>query len=126
MSTSCGSPLYVAPEVLTGRGYTKAVDVWSLGVILYILLVGYPPFNGQNAVVLYRQIMHNEWGFGPAWSAISPDARDLVLKMMYQDGTKRITATEALEHPWIKQRTALSKSPLLLQAELRKTMAQLK
>lgn len=122
MSTSCGSPLYVAPEVLTGQRYTKAVDMWSLGVILYIVLVGYPPFNGQNAVVLYRQILHNEWGFGPAWSVISNDAKDLVSKMMCYDASKRISAVDALEHPWIKQKAGLSSTPLTTQSELKKTI----
>lgn len=125
MSTSCGSPLYVAPEVLIGRGYTKAVDMWSLGVILYILLVGYPPFNGANVVQIYRQILHNEWGFGPAWSVISAEARDLVLRLMCYDPARRATADEAMQHPWIKQKASLSQSPLALQSELAKTMAQL-
>lgn len=118
MHTSCGSPLYVAPEILLGAAYTKAVDLWSLGVILYILLVGYPPFTGNNPVALYRQISQNQWGFGKGFEVVSSDAKDLVLRMMCPDPKKRITAAQALEHQWIKNQDQLGTKQLSNQQTL--------
>lgn len=102
MNTTCGTPGYVAPEVLTGRGYDKGVDVWSLGVILYILLCGFPPFYNENQAALFEQIKRGSYDFPePYWSKVSDNAKDLVRKMMTVDPKKRFTIDQCLAHPWI-------------------------
>jgi calcium/calmodulin-dependent protein kinase I len=112
MRTSCGSPLYVAPEILTAEQYDAQVDMWSMGVILYILLVGYPPFNAANPGILYRQIIEGQWTFGDGWEGISAEAKDLVRKLMTRDPRKRLSAAQALQHPWIARRDATNASRL--------------
>jgi len=107
MHTACGTPGYVAPEVLKGETYTKAVDMWSLGVILYILLCGFPPFYHQNTNQLYKQIKKGEFDFpDPYWTDISDSAKDLVRRLLTVDAKKRIVAKEVLEHAWIAGTTA--------------------
>ena len=76
MKTACGTPGYVAPEVLRRQGYSSAVDLWSIGVITYILLVGYPPFYEENNVELFQVIMRGEYEFdSPYWDNISKDGK---------------------------------------------------
>ncbi|KAJ3357817.1 ribosomal 40S subunit protein S1B [Entophlyctis luteolus] len=100
MRTACGTPGYVAPEVLRKKGYGKEVDLWSIGVITYILLVGYPPFYDQNNAVLFRLIMTGKFEFDrPWWDNISEEGKLLVL-----DPKLRYTAKQALSHPWIVTR----------------------
>lgn len=106
MKTLCGTPSYLAPEVLltagTG-GYSKAVDLWSLGVILFICLGGYPPFSEEiKKHTLNEQIIKGLYTFPKTyWKAISPKAIDLIKKLLTVDPKKRITVEEALQHPWI-------------------------
>eukprot|EP01116_Phalansterium_solitarium_P005805 TRINITY_DN178_c0_g1_i2.p1 TRINITY_DN178_c0_g1~~TRINITY_DN178_c0_g1_i2.p1 ORF type:complete len:259 (-),score=68.20 TRINITY_DN178_c0_g1_i2:443-1219(-) len=102
LNTACGTPGYVAPEVLKCIGYDKAVDLWSVGVILYILLCGFPPFYDENTSVLFEQIMLGKYQFtAPYWDHVSDSAKDLVRHLLVVDPTKRYTAQEALHHPWI-------------------------
>ncbi|KAI9347388.1 kinase-like domain-containing protein, partial [Obelidium mucronatum] len=102
MKTACGTPGYVAPEVLRKRGYGKEVDLWSIGVITYILLVGYPPFYDQNNAVLFRQIMSGKYEFDrPWWDNISEDAKDFIRKLLVLDPRARLTARQALAHPFV-------------------------
>jgi calcium/calmodulin-dependent protein kinase I len=102
LMTSCGSPGYVAPEVLTSEVYDSSVDMWSIGVILYILLCGYPPFYEDNAPALFRKIMNVEYDFGdPVWDSVSEDAKNLVKSLLLKDPKCRLTATQILEHPWV-------------------------
>lgn len=83
MSTACGTPGYVAPEVLTGMGYGAEVDMWSLGVILYILLCGFPPFYDDSTQTLFEIIKRGEYEFpSPYWDEVSTDAKDLVSKLL--------------------------------------------
>mmetsp|Transcript_4013 Transcript_4013/g.7750 ORF Transcript_4013/g.7750 Transcript_4013/m.7750 type:complete len:463 (-) Transcript_4013:266-1654(-) len=107
MVTTCGTPGYVAPEVLKGGGYGKAVDLWSVGVILYILLCGFPPFYNENTSMLFEQIMEGDFDFpSPYWDDISDSAKSLVKGLLTVDAKKRLTCEECLEHPWLKGLTA--------------------
>lgn len=102
MATACGTPGYVAPEVLKGVNYGKEVDCWSIGVIAYILLCGYPPFYDENDATLFAQIMRGEYEFdSPYWDEISESAKDFVKKLMTVDPEKRFTCPDGLKHPWI-------------------------
>ncbi|KAL8462702.1 hypothetical protein ACS0TY_032841 [Phlomoides rotata] len=97
-----GSAYYVAPEVLR-RSYGKEIDVWSAGVILYILLSGVPPFWAETEKGIFDAILNEEVDFdSQPWPSISNSAKDLVQKMLTKDPKKRITSSQILEHPWIK------------------------
>ena len=101
LDTQCGTPGYVAPEILKGKKYGTAVDMWSCGVIVYILLGGYPPFHDDNHAILYRKIKAADYAFDPQyWDQVSDDAKDLIKKMLVVDPDKRLTASQALRHPW--------------------------
>jgi calcium/calmodulin-dependent protein kinase I len=102
MHTACGTPGYVAPEVLKNEAYGPAVDMWSLGVILYILLCGFPPFYHESTAALYKQIKKGQYTFpDPYWSEISKEAKDLVTKLLTVDPKKRITPAGVLQHEWV-------------------------
>jgi calcium/calmodulin-dependent protein kinase I len=102
MSTACGTPGYVAPEVLRSNSYDASVDMWSLGVILYILLCGFPPFYHEQTPMLYEQIKKADYDFpDPYWTNISSEAKDLVTKLLELDVKKRYTPDQVLAHPWI-------------------------
>ncbi|KAM4625230.1 calcium/calmodulin-dependent protein kinase type 1D-like [Polymixia lowei] len=107
MSTACGTPGYVAPEVLAQKPYSKAVDCWSIGVITYILLCGYPPFFEENETRLFSKIMRAEYAFHtPFWDNISESAKDFIRSMMEKLPNKRFSTEQALRHPWIVGDTA--------------------
>jgi len=102
MATACGTPGYVAPEVLAQKPYGKAVDVWSIGVISYILLCGYPPFYDENDANLFAQILKGEFEFdSPYWDDISEDAKDFIRNLMCVNVEQRLTCDSSLEHKWI-------------------------
>jgi calcium/calmodulin-dependent protein kinase I len=98
--TCCGSPEYVAPEVLECKPYDKACDLWSVGVITYVLLTGCFPFWDKNNAVLYEKIRKVEYGW-PSGSEISPEAKDLIRHLIEKNPEKRYTAEQALQHPWV-------------------------
>lgn len=103
--TACGSPQYVSPEVLLGKGYGPSVDIWSSGVIAYCLLGGYTPFYGEDQPSLFQQILSMKVQFEPEyWSDISPLAKEFIIKCLCPSET-RMTATEALHHPWLSLST---------------------
>uniref|UniRef100_A0A8D3CCS8 Calcium/calmodulin-dependent protein kinase IGb n=1 Tax=Scophthalmus maximus TaxID=52904 RepID=A0A8D3CCS8_SCOMX len=109
MSTACGTPGYVAPEVLAQKPYSKAVDCWSIGVITYILLCGYPPFYEESETRLFSKIMKAQYEFdSPFWDDISESAKDFTRNMMQKDPNMRFTTDQALRHPWIIGKTARS------------------
>uniref|UniRef100_A0A8C1FNL8 non-specific serine/threonine protein kinase n=1 Tax=Cyprinus carpio carpio TaxID=630221 RepID=A0A8C1FNL8_CYPCA len=111
MSTACGTPGYVAPEVLAQKPYSKAVDCWSIGVISYILLCGYPPFYDENDAKLFEQILRAEYEFdSPYWDDISDSAKDFISHLMEKDPSLRYTCEQALQHPWISGDTALDRN----------------
>ncbi|KAI4336738.1 hypothetical protein L6164_015228 [Bauhinia variegata] len=107
-----GTAYYVAPEVLN-RNYGKEMDVWSAGVILYILLCGLPPFWGETEKGIFEAILEGNYDFqSQPWPSISAAAKDLIRKMLTYDPKKRITAAEALEHPWMKEGGEASDKPI--------------
>ncbi|XP_017853714.1 calcium/calmodulin-dependent protein kinase type 1 isoform X2 [Drosophila busckii] len=111
MATACGTPGYVAPEVLAQKPYGKAVDVWSIGVISYILLCGYPPFYDENDANLFAQILKGEFEFdSPYWDEISDSAKQFIKNLMCVTVEKRFTCKQALAHPWISGNEASSKN----------------
>ncbi|XP_015044237.1 calcium/calmodulin-dependent protein kinase type 1 isoform X2 [Drosophila persimilis] len=111
MATACGTPGYVAPEVLAQKPYGKAVDVWSIGVISYILLCGYPPFYDENDANLFAQILKGEFEFdSPYWDEISESAKQFIKNLMCVTVEKRFTCKQALAHPWISGNEASSKN----------------
>ena len=99
-----GTPYYIAPEILSGS-YTEKCDIWSIGVIVYIMLCGRPPFMGNSEDNILKQVRRAEWDFvGPEWSGASAEAKDFIEKLMQKDVNRRLTAVEALAHPWIQKK----------------------
>jgi len=102
MKTPCGTPGYIAPEVLHMKGYDKQCDVWSLGVIVYILLCGFPPFYADNDAQLFERIKNGKYEFlKPYWDPISDAAKDFVRRMLVVDPAKRATCDELMKDPWL-------------------------
>jgi len=102
LKTSCGTPDYVAPEVLKGQNYDNSVDVWSVGVICYILLCGFPPFYGNNDQQIFEKIMKAKYDFpSPDWDDISDDAKEFIQAILVLDPSDRPTAADCLQAPWI-------------------------
>lgn len=107
--TFCGTPHYLSPEVIStfydqsaglSGGYGKATDMWSLGVILYVMLSGAPPFDDDG---LYEQITEGNFQFDvPEWTQVSPDAKELVRGLMNISKIERLTANQALDHRWLR------------------------
>mmetsp|Transcript_21543 Transcript_21543/g.54291 ORF Transcript_21543/g.54291 Transcript_21543/m.54291 type:complete len:358 (-) Transcript_21543:83-1156(-) len=113
LQTRVGSPSYVAPEVLSGREYDQAVDMWSVGVIIYVLLCGFPPFYSDNVPELFGKIMKVEFDFDyEEWEDISDDAKNLIKKLLVKNPKKRLTAEEVLKHSWLQNAQSLSTKAL--------------
>jgi calcium/calmodulin-dependent protein kinase I len=101
--TACGTPGYVAPEILRGDRYQAEVDIWSMGVICYVLLAGYPPFYDEDQKKLFKKIKEGRYHFHEDyWSNTSKEAINMIQNMLCVDQKKRWTAEQLLEHPWIK------------------------
>uniref|UniRef100_A0A0A9FMV1 non-specific serine/threonine protein kinase n=1 Tax=Arundo donax TaxID=35708 RepID=A0A0A9FMV1_ARUDO len=101
LHTTCGSPNYIAPEVLQNRGYDGSLsDIWSCGVILYVMLVGYLPFDDRNLVVLYQKIFKGDCQI-PKW--LSPSAQDLLRRILDPNPMKRINISRIKEHEWFQK-----------------------
>ena len=99
---ACGTPGYVAPEILRGDRYGTEVDIWSMGVICYVLLAGYPPFYDEDQKKLFKKIKNGVYYFHEDhWANTSPEAIDMIKKMLCVSQSERATANELLSHPWI-------------------------
>jgi len=104
-----GTPYYIAPEVLA-KNYGQKCDIWSCGVITYIVLSGIPPFNGASDQEIMKKVKIGKFGFtDPIWNNISDQAKDFITQLLTKDQNKRPTAEQALKHPWIEQANALTK-----------------
>ncbi|CAI7830504.1 unnamed protein product, partial [Closterium sp. NIES-53] len=103
LTDAVGTPEYMAPEVLR-QSYGPEADIWSAGVVLYVVLSGAPPFWGSKSKSVVERILKKEVAFrGAKWEGVSEEAKDLVARMLVKDSTKRIGALEILEHPWIQK-----------------------
>ncbi|XP_050964695.1 serine/threonine-protein kinase Chk2 [Labeo rohita] len=125
MKTLCGTPTYLAPEVFTHAatvGYTKAVDYWSLGVLLFICLGGYPPFNTECSTMSVReQIINGHYRFIPSqWKKVSNEAKDLIKKLLVVDPEKRLSVEDALAHPWLNDDEMRNTANQLMQLQTSK------
>ncbi|KAF8965341.1 hypothetical protein BGZ46_000620, partial [Entomortierella lignicola] len=103
LTTTCGTPGYMAPEIFQKSGHGKPVDMWAIGVITYFLLCGYTPFDRQNSVDEMNAILHAEYHFEPIeyWCNVSDSAKTFVNGLLTVDPNQRMTAAEALKHPWL-------------------------
>eukprot|EP00607_Mallomonas_marina_P007103 CAMPEP_0182437614 /NCGR_PEP_ID=MMETSP1167-20130531/85165_1 /TAXON_ID=2988 /ORGANISM="Mallomonas Sp, Strain CCMP3275" /LENGTH=350 /DNA_ID=CAMNT_0024630593 /DNA_START=355 /DNA_END=1408 /DNA_ORIENTATION=- len=114
LTDQCGTPHYVAPEILRKEPYGSSVDMWAMGIITYVLLGGYPPFHDEDMQRLFKKIKRGEYSFHREyWGAVSEEAKDLIRGLLTIDVTKRFTADQALNHSWVKRdKTDLSKRDL--------------
>ena len=103
MTTPNGTPYYIAPEVFKGS-YTTQCDNWSMGVVMYIMLSGRPPFGGKNNNEILHNVLNGTFDFSSSvWQQISDDAKDLISKLLERQADMRFTAEEAFNHPWIQR-----------------------
>uniref|UniRef100_A0A8C4DGK8 non-specific serine/threonine protein kinase n=1 Tax=Dicentrarchus labrax TaxID=13489 RepID=A0A8C4DGK8_DICLA len=117
LATPCYTPYYVAPEVLGPEKYDKSCDMWSLGVIMYILLCGYPPFYSNHGLAISpgmkRRIRMGQYEFpNPEWSDVSEEAKQLIRTLLKTEPTQRMTIIEFMNHPWINQSMEVPQTPL--------------
>ena len=102
-TTACGTPGYVAPEVLEQTSpYSHSCDFWSIGVVLFILLSGYPPFYDTDNFALFEKIKRCEYNFNAeSWDTVSDGAKDLISRLLVADPAQRLTGEQIMSHPWI-------------------------
>ncbi|KAL4613500.1 serine/threonine-protein kinase 33 [Arapaima gigas] len=112
LQATCGTPIYMAPEVINAHDYSQQCDVWSVGVIMYMLLCGEPPFMSSSEDKLFEIIRRGELSFtGPVWDSISDGAKKVLSCLLKVDPAHRITASELLDNPWITGNTSLPVTP---------------
>eukprot|EP00618_Florenciella_parvula_P002270 CAMPEP_0119465910 /NCGR_PEP_ID=MMETSP1344-20130328/816_1 /TAXON_ID=236787 /ORGANISM="Florenciella parvula, Strain CCMP2471" /LENGTH=289 /DNA_ID=CAMNT_0007498195 /DNA_START=183 /DNA_END=1049 /DNA_ORIENTATION=- len=121
LTTACGTPQYAAPEILNGVPHGKEVDCWSLGVVTYVLLCGFPPFYHEDEQVLFRQIKSGRFEFPtPHWDPITESAKDFICKLLVVDPEKRMTMDEAKQHSWLGPRRRSTIHLPLVHSEVKK------
>ncbi|KAF8561621.1 hypothetical protein P879_07085 [Paragonimus westermani] len=118
LKTPCYTPYYAAPEILNRERYDKYCDLWSLGIITYILLCGFPPFFSRSGVPLspgmQQKIIFGNFDFPPAyWAHVSNGAKDLIRRLLLVEPTRRLSSAEVMRHPWIAQHTSVPQTPLV-------------
>lgn len=118
LQTPCYTPYYVAPEVLGPEKYDMSCDMWSLGVIMYILLCGYPPFYSNHGMAISpgmkKRIRNGQYEFpAPEWSRVSQDAKDLIKGLLKTDPDERLNIKQVMQNKWIAQYTMVPQTPLL-------------
>lgn len=102
--TPCGTVGYTAPEIVRDERYSKSVDMWALGCVLYTLLCGFPPFYDDNIQVLTEKVAHGQYTFlSPWWDTISDSAKDLISHLLCIDPNERYTIDQFFNHPWMKE-----------------------
>ncbi|CAK1546486.1 unnamed protein product [Leptosia nina] len=126
LQTPCYTPYYVAPEVLGPEKYDKSCDIWSLGVVMYILLCGFPPFYSNHGLAISpgmkKRIRLGQYDFPePEWSNVSADAKNLIRGMLSVDPAKRLTIHQVMSSPWVRQYTQVPQTPLYTHSVLRDT-----
>ncbi|XP_076449440.1 serine/threonine-protein kinase H1 homolog [Babylonia areolata] len=113
MRTTCGTPEYIAPEILARKTYTVQVDLWAIGVITYILLSGTMPFDDENRTRLYRIILKAKYSYtGEHWKDVTSLAKDFIDKTLVVDPLERLTASKAIRHPWLASGASSSQKNL--------------
>ncbi|XP_069824123.1 serine/threonine-protein kinase 33 [Dendropsophus ebraccatus] len=113
LQSTCGTPIYMAPEVINAHDYSQQCDIWSIGVIMYMLLSGDPPFMGSSEEKLFEHIKRGDLIFSSAvWQSVSEAAKDVLQKLLRVDPADRITANELLDHPWITGDTSSIQRPI--------------
>ena len=101
-TTTCGTPGYVAPEILSQKPYKDGCDFWSVAVVLFILLSGSPPFYDEDNFALFEKIKRCEYNFNaPSWASISAEAKDFISKLLVADPNQRLNGDQIMSHPWI-------------------------
>jgi len=120
MMASCGSIAYVSPDVLHGKGYTSKCDLWSLGVVVWMLLSGYPPFHGDERLMMSKiKAGQADWSHKSRWKPVSDNAIDFVKKLLCTEPERRMSAQEALQHPWLAHGGSEGKPAVLSRDTLR-------
>ena len=126
--TKCGTPGYVAPEILCEKPYRgEPADFWSMGIVLYILLSGEPPFYDEDSFLLYELIKNVDYSFEhPIWKQISSEAKDLIEKLLVANPNERLTGEQIMAHPWFTKSDDIMPSNVLEKMNLLDTSVKLK
>lgn len=123
-STTCGTPGYVAPEVLMQKPYGKACDYWSIGVVAFILLSGTPPFYEEDNFALFEQIKACKYDFEvETWDNVSPEAKDFVSKILVPDPKVRLNCEQMMAHPWMTKEISSNQSLANAKVKLEKYLS---
>jgi serine/threonine protein kinase len=113
--TPCGTVGYTAPEIVCDQHYSKSVDMWAIGCVLYTILCGFPPFYDESITALYEKVSRGQYSFlSPWWDTISDSVKDLISHLLCVDATKRYTVEQLLNHPWIKEEPFIRDDYMLL------------
>ena len=126
LNKQCGTPYFVAPEILLRKGYDTKADMWSIGVIIYSLLSGGLPFTGRRHLDLFKAIIAGEFDFGAEWEHVSDGAKDLIRNLLVTDPTRRFSATDALNHAWIRADARMLRRNALTSSRIKTFNARLK